>query len=579
MNQMNIKKKLMFFYVCCVLLPLVVTDSILLLILFFGEKKEEQYEMRNVASAVQYDWINIFADVAEVSNSIYINRDMYAFLDRKYASGMDFFVASQDLKKKYFNESNAGTGILNVVLCGDNDSIVNGEHFYRLSSIKKENWYQKLMDSEQDMVLHFYYIGDSNPGASYQRKISMTRRLNYHKDLKGEKLVRIDVDYAMLVRKLVNMNYSMPVYICEGNRILLSNDGHSGSKGDFEYLTGKEKIGYETEFGIYGEKIRVLVLEPQSSIVAMIGNYFPLILMMLAINILLPLILTKAVNRSFVVRLQKLSLAFDGAETENLNEIENISGKDEIASLMHNYNHMVRRSRELIKTVYKDRLEKQKIDIARQNAELLALHSQIDPHFLFNVLESIRMHSIIKGEEETAAMIERLAVLERRNVNWDSDYINLREELCFAEAYLELQKYRFGNRLSYKIEVEEVCKDYVLPKLTLATFVENACIHGVERKSVPCWIYIRVYKRNEWLCLEIEDTGAGMDENALQKLRKKMQTSKIESLIGNEHVGMVNAWLRLKMVTEGEAVFEIESEPGVGTYMLIEVPVNRLQQE
>ena len=579
LNQINIKKKLTIFYLCCVLLPLILTDSVILMILLQGEKAEENYEMQNIASAVQSDLENTFDEVAKMTNTIYISRSMNTFLDEKYESGADFFVASREVQEKHFYEISADTSSVNVVMCSDNETIVNGDHFYRLSSVKQEEWYQKLVDSGQDMVLHFYYVGDSQPGATTKKRVSLVRRLNYYKNLKCEKLVRIDIDYNTLVRKLVNMNYSMPVYVCSGNKILFSNVGHSGSKENFKYLTETDNVGYEHEFEVYGEKIRILIMEQQSSIAMLIWDYFPLIMLLLAINILLPWTLTIMVNRSFVVRLQGLSQAFDGAETEHFNEIEDISGKDEIASLMHNYNRMVRRSRELIKTLYKDRLEKQKIDIARQNAELLALHSQIDPHFLFNVLESIRMHSIIKGEEETASMIERLAILERRNVNWDSDYINLKEELCFVEAYLELQKYRFGKRLSYKIEAQEQCMDYILPKLTLATFVENACIHGVEKKAAPCWIYIRIYEKQEWLCLEVEDTGAGMEEEALEALKEKMQICNIETLMGNEHVGMVNAWLRLKMVTEGNAEFEIESEQGIGTFMLIKVPVNSLHRE
>ena len=92
-------------------------------------------------------------------------------------------------------------------------------------------------------------------------------------------------------------------------------------------------------------------------------------------------------------------------------------------------------------------------------------------------------------------MIERLAVLERQNVDWSSDFVRIQEELQFIEAYLELQKYRFGDRLSYEISAEPDCRFYLLPKLTLVTFVENACVHGVEKKASHCWIYIRAYKK------------------------------------------------------------------------------------
>ena len=101
---------------------------------------------------------------------------------------------------------------------------------------------------------------------------------------------------------------------------------------------------------------------------------------MLAVNILLPWLLTYIINRSFTVKLQELSLAFDSVDAESLKEIESVRGKDEIGSLMRNYNRMVHRYRELIKTVYQDRLKRQEMDIARQNAESL-FGTESDPSF------------------------------------------------------------------------------------------------------------------------------------------------------------------------------------------------------
>ncbi|MDO4304594.1 MAG: sensor histidine kinase, partial [Bacillota bacterium] len=263
-------------------------------------------------------------------------------------------------------------------------------------------------------------------------------------------------------------------------------------------------------------------------------------------------------------------------EAESLKEIEDVRGQDEIGSLMRNYNRMVRRSQELIKTVYKDRLERQEIDIARQNAELLALHSQINPHFLFNVLESIRMHSILKKEDETAGMIERLAILERQNVDWSDDLVSIKEELKFISAYLDLQKYRFGDRLSYRLTVSPECENYCLPRLTLVTFVENACVHGVENKATPCWIDVRAWEKEGWLYLEVEDTGEGMDEEQVEELRVRMGACSIDEVKENEHVGMINACLRLRMITGGKSEFELESERGVGTCITIRVPIEEL---
>lgn len=136
--------------------------------------------------------------------------------------------------------------------------------------------------------------------------------------------------------------------------------------------------------------------------------------------------------------------------------------------------------------------------VAPQNAELLALHSQINPHFLFNALESIRMHSILKNENETADMVEKLAVMQRQYVEWGEDSVTIEQEVEFVKAYLALQKYRFGERLSYQIEIDEECRKRKVPKTYAGNIrIGHACVHGIESKASPGWIFVRVYEQNE----------------------------------------------------------------------------------
>ena len=577
-NDYSIKKKLILFYLCCVLLPLFITDSVILGIIYYGEINDKKYEMERVADAVEAELEYNLEEAARMANAIYLSRYINEFLDYRFDSGVDFFEASLDIEKKNFYEiSGSSSSTTYVTMYSDNKTIVNGNHFYKLSAAKNEKWYSDFRDSDDNMQLFFYYIGDETPSANVLRKISLVRKMDYYKDLKCEKLVRVDVDYSNLVRQLTSMQYNMPVYLCSGDMIVWSNEGDAGTRTDFTYLTGDEKVGYTKEFKKYGEDIRILIMETESDLISIMKQHMPLIFLMLTVNVLLPGLLVIAFNKSIVSRLTQLSNAFNQMEGDSLKEIDNVKGEDEIGMLMHNYNRMVYRFRELIQTVYKDQLEKQKMDIVRQNAELLALHSQINPHFLFNVLEGIRMHSLLKGETDTARMVERLALLERETANWKDDMVLIRKEVKFIEAYLELQKHRFGERLKYQIEVEEDCLDYYIPKLTLVTFVENACVHGVEGKSTTCWVYVRVYKKRDMVYLEVEDTGVGMEESKVEQLREKMQTSNIETLRTNKHIGIANACLRLKMVTDQTVAFELDSEPGAGTFILIKVPAQNLQ--
>ncbi len=578
LNNYSIKKKLLLFYVCCVLIPLFLTDGVLLVLLYHSEMQERQHEYENIATAIESELSYTFEETAKIANTIYLNRSVNEFLNKRYHSDLDFYVSSLDIEQKTFYEvSGGGSSTTKIVMCSDNDTLINGDHFYRLQDVRNTGWYQKLQNSDLDMVLHFYYIGKEDPSAQISRRVSLVRKLDYFKDLKSEKLVRLDLDYSSLVRKLNNNKYDVPVYICCGDQILYSNIGFSSTRTDFAYLTGAEEVGYSREFTIYGEDIRILVMEKESDLFGVLKQHMPLFYLMLTFNIVFPCILAVLFNHSLVSRLAELSAAFDEVEAESLKEIEKVRGKDEIGSLMHNYNRMVHRSRELIKTVYKDRMEKQQMDIARQNAELLALHSQIDPHFLFNVLEGIRMHSVLKGETETAEMIQRVAVLERENVNWKKDMVSIREEVNFIETYLELQKHRFGERLKYELDMEEDCLDFHIPKMTLVTFVENACVHGVEKKAATTWIYVRVYRKGELIYLEIEDTGAGIEEEEVKVLLERMKTGDIETLRQSAHIGVANACLRLRMVTKEHVEFELESEPGIGTLILIKIPEERLR--
>jgi two-component system sensor histidine kinase YesM len=167
-------------------------------------------------------------------------------------------------------------------------------------------------------------------------------------------------------------------------------------------------------------------------------------------------------------------------------------------------------------------------------------------------------------------------VLVRQNVNWKDDETSIEDEVKFIEDYLLLQKYRFGDKLSYEIELADECRSLMIPRLTLVTFVENSCVHGMERKTSPSWIYVRIYIRNEELVMEIEDTGSGMDENEASQLCDHMNNAVIDDLKKNNHIGVINACIRLKIYTDSRAKFELESEEGVGTFTVIKVPVDSL---
>ena len=575
MNNYKLKKKLLFLYVVCVLLPLIVTDSVVIYIALHTEEVKQQHMMENDVNAVQFSLSNSIESAASVAKAVDTNEYIDDFLNEQYESPLSYFVAYNEAKNLLFN-NNIGGDSSQLTIYADNETLTNGGEFSRLSSIKDEEWYQYMVQTGCNTCVYTYYDQSRSPVVEAKRKILFLRRMNYY-GAGCEKVVKIELDYSALVRGLVKMNYDSPIYICSDGKILFSNDGKSSSTGvDFLPFVYEDQVGYEKEMTVYGKTLQIYALKSKTGIVDSMLQNAPLILLLVLINAVFPLTFMVAINRSLTTRIQELGQAFESVDQDRLVPIAYVRGKDEIGALMQNYNRMVDRTNELIQTVYKDRLKEQEMDIAKQHAELLALHSQINPHFLFNALESIRMHSIIKQEYETADMVSKLAVMTRQNVDWGEDLVEIRREMEFVEAYLGLQKYRFGDRLSYQLDVAEDCRELRLPKLTVVTFVENACVHGIESKTTPGWIFVRISRDEEELCIEVEDTGDGMDEQTVETLNEKLQNPSIEQLKDKSRVGMLNACLRIKMLTSGNYRISIESEPGAGTMIQLRLSLEAL---
>lgn len=572
MNNIALSRKLTILYVFCVLLPLVVTDSIVLYIVMNDQHTKQQHAMENEANAIQYSLTNSIDYAEATAKQIYMNEYIERYLNHEYADALAYVEAYQDFVKTTLFKGGAGMDNTIITMYADNPTIVNGGEFSQLSVIENTNWYQIFEESGRDELLYFYYDNEKSPAVEPKRKILFLKKLDFFSGKRCDKFLKIELDYSNMARGLVKMGYEYPVYVCQGDRVLLANDGHSSINQDFEQFSMKSKVGVCKEMSLYGSDLQIYVLKPKTDVFQNLWMNMPLIALLILTNAILPWQLMRQLNRSLTVRIEQLSQVFDKVDAEELSRIDEISGNDEIGRLMENYNRMAERTNDLIQTVYKDRIREQEMDIARQSAELLALHSQINPHFLFNALESIRMHCILRNESETAEMVEKLAIMERQNVDWAADTVEIGKEMEFVEAYLGLQKYRFGERLSYELDVDEECENIRIPKLTVVTFVENACIHGIENKTTQGWIFVRIYIENRELCIEIEDTGSGMEEDEQQRLLDTMQNASIERLREKGRVGMVNACLRLKMVTENRARFVLESEKGVGTMVQIRIP-------
>lgn len=579
LNNLKIKRKIFLLYFYCVVLPLVLTDTVICGMFVHDEKEAREARLKNMVKSVEYMLNSAAEEAAALSENIYFNKYINEFLNEEFSSGLDYYNQYQELLKDSLFDSSLGTSNAIITMYTDNPTVVNGGKFWKMDRIKGKAWYEKFLASGQEMQMYFYFEASGTTNLKLPRKASFVRKLDRYKRDPYQKLLKIDLDYAGINQNLIMSNYEDEVYVCQGEKIIFSNSRKLNLQQDFEKITEvrRKKGEYVESFHLFGQDLDVYAIPQQGNFLQGILQHWPSIVLLILFNVLIPCVFMQALRRTFTERLEILNRTINYRDKGKLGEIQGIQGTDEIAVLMRNYNNMVEENNHLIETVYKSRLKQQEINIARQKAELLALHGQINPHFLFNVLENIRMRSVLKQEYETAEMIEQLSIMERQYVEWGTDLLPISEEQKFVEAYLKLQKYRFGNRLSYTIEIEEGCEAYKIPKLSLVTFVENACVHGIEDKATQCWIFVRVYQKQEELYMEIEDTGSGMPEAYLSILREKIEHASIEMLKQKGSVGMVNACLRLKMYTEERVKILLESEECVGTMVTISIPVHALK--
>lgn len=226
---------------------------------------------------------------------------------------------------------------------------------------------------------------------------------------------------------------------------------------------------------------------------------------------------------------------------------------------------------ELIEREYKAQVQHAQLERETNQARFLALQSQVNPHFMFNALESIRLKARVKGETETAQMIKYMAQMFRNLIEWEDNIITVREEIAFLDEFLHIQEYRFEDEFSYEIHVQEEAYECEIPKMILQPLVENACVHGLEAIEDKRWVGIDVsadFTKN-MLHLRVEDNGGGMTPEKLAQLTASFQKADSKG----KSVGLKNVYHRLALYYGDRMTFEIESVVGKGTICRISIPL------
>ena len=245
-----------------------------------------------------------------------------------------------------------------------------------------------------------------------------------------------------------------------------------------------------------------------------------------------------------------------------------IDSHDEMEIIADGFNKMVERLNDYINQVYVAR-------ICQKDAELNALKMQIQPHYLYNTLDVIRMTALEENDETSAELLECLAHQLRYVMGEHTDCIVLRDELQALREYFVIMKVRYEDRIGLSIQVSDEDTQLYIPKLLLQPVVENAIRHGLREKDGEGTVAIRVERKEDFLEIVVMDDGVGMDEEQVRIMQESLDDPEIGKVDANGclSVGMKNVYDRIKLNCGKEYGFRIESFLGVGTIVTYHLPV------
>lgn len=581
-HNLKIRYKLLLVYIFCVLIPIILTDAIIVYTVNSSSQKEKQKEIQFLMERMEYNLKTKVTDCIQFTSNLYTDWLLNDILNRRYLNYMEYYEQYFTLLKYNNLGYNYNNGMLTKIqIYTDNDTILQGGKIAKIETALQSEWYLDYKESGQDITLYIYFDGTKKniAGSGTSRTISIMRALDYYGNKGIENLLKIDINYDIMWRDVLNEKIDAEIYVRNEDYILFSNQSNEGS---MKMFTPADSIQLSRnvmsrKFIVGRQEWEIIVIPTDTELrVDIMGNKSLISLVLM--NVLLPSIMIFIIGKSITRRLSLVVVHMDGVKKEKYEEIKEIPGEDEIGVLIRSYNIMISKIRNLIQVVFKEQVEKQALDISRKQAELKAVQSQVNPHFLFNTLESIRMRSLIKGEEETADIIGEMAALFRRSMTWNSDFVTIEEELGFIEKYIKIQRYRFGDKIKYNYYIMEGCKQYLVPKFSIGTFVENACVHGLEATADDGVISLNITKNKEYLFIEISDNGRGIEEERLEELKKMLKNADCNMLNEARSTGMLNAFLRFKMYSEGEIAFNIVSSPENGTDITIDLPLSGLDK-
>ncbi|UJF34857.1 cache domain-containing sensor histidine kinase [Paenibacillus hexagrammi] len=518
------------------------------------------------------------------------NPSMNSYLKMKTKEEIENSHIREAVKQELNNAAYSRSDISNITVVLDHiESIdaIDTNFKHPLNQVTDEYWYSSITDASEPKIFTRTLQWDNHK----EQVISIARRLVSPLTLEPIGMIVMDVNFRRFqeIAEKVTIGRTGYMYIIDsdGHYVYHPNLLELGKTATFDKMTdilSGESGSYITKEASSGQKVlltyshssfldwTVITSVPYAELIQGTEYIKRTILWTVLITMAAASIFGFGFAGSIVKPVKRLYSYMRKVESGDFSTHIQVQATDEIGMLMHGFNKMVLRLQELMNEIYFSKLRETELALSQREIEMKALQSQMNPHFLFNTLETIRGMALEHDMDDISSISSSMARLLRYNLRSETSKVKLEEELHYAEIYMRIQKFRFENKLEYELDIPDWAKRQLIPKFSLQPIVENSIIHGIEPAQGVIRITISAIREADTFIIRIKDTGMGMTEQTLQKIRKNLiQNDAISSGVS---IGIVNVHRRTALLF-GEAYgISIESRYEHGVTVDIRLPLS-----
>jgi two-component system, sensor histidine kinase YesM len=582
-NNMKIRKKLIIIYIL-VLTPVLAVEMYLTSSMRAMIMERAVNEARVNTDRIQYRLNEALKKVTDVSDRLYVDKNLHKIVQTQYKNTMDavndyYNYGTFDEYLRSYQE------IDSIRFYAENQSLLDNSRFIKATeNIKNSQWYKDAVKSNGRISWQQHYDEISDKSfLSLIRVIKLDNRnvlgvlvININSSyidsiLKGEPFETV----ALVNKEKVVMSNSKDINYIDIDKIgtkFLKDDAYN--EIEKTSYNGKQSIIITNSFS--PEKtdsmFNVISIIPVDSIIDNANQKSRLAYTVTVFSLALSILLIVIFSRVFSNRIIMLRKEMRKVVTGDFNISKSIEGNDEVGEVYADLNTMIDSIKKLIHEVYEGKLQKEQLMSRQKEVEFKMLASQINPHFLYNTLETIRMKAHVNKQAEIAGIVKMLAKLMRRNLEVGDKLVSMTSEIELVKSYLEIQKFRFGEKVSYEINILCSIEKYNVLPLLLQPIVENAFVHGLENKQGTGRIIITVEEKEPYLLISVIDDGTGIEEERLLSINNRLNNF---SISGSKSIGISNVNQRIKLFYGDNYYIRIDSKVNIYTKVEIFLPINK----